>query len=277
MLRIGTAGFSYKDWHGPVYPDPKPAGFDALRFLADFFPCVEMNTSFYGVPKPASVAKWVETVRDHDDFRFTFKLYRGLTHGTEDDQLAPFLEALAPCRDAGRLGAILLQFPFFFRNTQPNRARLGWLAAGLRGWPCAVEVRDNSWLQPAALDFLRRLDLNLCDIDICQTRESVPPGAWTTGPLGYVRLHGRNADAWFDKRATVNEKYNYLYSETELKEWVEHVRRIVAETDSTYVITNNHFGGRAVANGLQLLKHLTGDAPAAPPQLRQAFPELAAR
>jgi uncharacterized protein YecE (DUF72 family) len=275
MIRIGTAGFSYKDWEGPVYPVPKPAGFDPLAYLAEFFGCVEMNVTFYRVPTAKSVAKWVESVADHPDFRFTFKLYRGLTHGDEDESLGPFLEALAPCRDAGRLGAILLQFPYFFRNSEPNRARLAWLAGHLEGWPCAVEVRDRSWLEAPALEFVRRLGLSLCDIDICQTQDSVPPGSWTTGPVGYVRFHGRNRDAWFDKKAPVHEKYNYLYTEAELKQWTAHVREIAAQTDSTYVVTNNHFEGKAVANAFQLTRLLTGTAPVPPHQLQKHFPFLA--
>lgn len=275
MIRVGTAGFSYKDWEGIVYPAPRPKGFDPLAHLAGFFPCVEMNTTFYRVPTAAAVERWVETVSEHPSFRFTFKLYRGLTHGEEDEALAPYLEALEPCRDAGRLGAILLQFPFFFRNTQRSRARLAHLAEGLSGWPCAVEVRDRSWLIEPALDFFRRLELSLCDIDICQAKDSVPPGSWTTGPIGYVRLHGRNAAAWFDKRASVAQKYDYLYSGRELEDWGGFVREIAAETDATYVITNNHFEGKAVANAFQLARMLTGDAPTPPTHLVDRYPELA--
>ena len=275
MIRIGTAGFSYKDWEGPVYPVPKPRGFDPLRYLAGFFPCVEMNVSFYRVPTAANVAKWVETVGGKDDFRFTFKLYRGLTHGTEDETIGPFLEALSPCRDAGRLGAILLQYPFFFRNNRPNRARLAFLAGELAGWPLALEIRDRSWLEPAALDFLRRLNLSLCDIDICQADDSLPPGAWTTGPLGYVRFHGRNREAWFDRKASVAEKYDYLYSREQLEPWAEHVREIAAQTDSTYVVMNNHFAGKAVANAFQLARLLDLETPDAPPQLKETYRELA--
>ncbi|MHC4548010.1 MAG: DUF72 domain-containing protein [Planctomycetota bacterium] len=275
MIRIGTAGFAYKDWEGPVYPAPRPPGFDPLAYLAGFFDCLEMNVTFYRVPTAQNVAKWVETVAGRPDFRFTFKLYRGLTHGEEDESVAPFLEALAPCRAAGRLGAILLQFPFFFRNTQAHRARLARLAGALEGWPCAVEVRDRSWLTEPARDFLRRLELSLCDIDICQTRDSVPPGSWTTGPLGYVRLHGRNREAWFDKQAPVEQKYNYLYSAAQLEEWADLVREIAAQTDSTYVITNNHFGGKAVANAFQLARLLVRKPPAPPPRLQEQFPGLA--
>lgn len=273
MIRIGTAGFSYKDWEGPVYPAPTPRDFDRLAYLAGFFDCIEMNVTFYRVPESKSVARWVESVGT--DFRFTFKVYRGLTHGDEDDQLGPFLEGLAPCRDAGKLGALLLQFPFFFRNTQDNRARLAFLANGLRGWPTAVEVRDRSWLAPPARDFLARLGLGLCAIDICQARDSVPPGPLRAGPLGYVRLHGRNADAWFDRKASVNDKYNYLYSPAELDQWAGWIREIAAETESTYVITNNHFAGKAVANAFQLARMLRGDAPEPPPQLVREYPELA--
>jgi uncharacterized protein YecE (DUF72 family) len=273
-VSIGTAGFAYKDWAGAVYPEPAPRGFDKLRYLAGFFPCIEMNTTFYGVPAGTTVARWVERVADVERFRFTFKLYRGLTHGTEDAAFDPFLRALAPCRDAGRLGAVLLQFPHFFRNTHESRARLAALARPLRGWPCAVEVRDRSWLAPAALDFLRSLDLSLCAIDMPQAADSVPPGAWRTGPLGYVRLHGRNAAAWFDRKASRDEKYDDLYPATELREWTERIREIVAGADSTYVITNNHFGGSAVANAFQLLRMLTGGSAEPPPHLRARFPAL---
>jgi len=277
MIRVGPAGFSYQDWEGIVYPQPRPPGFDPLAFLAGFFPCVEINVSFYRVPAQRTVAKWVETVADHPPFRFAFKLYRGLTHGEEDEALAPFLEALAPCREAGRLGAILLQFPFYFKNTPNHRARLAFLAEKLRGWPCALEIRDRSWLAPAALDFFRKLDLSLCAIDICQTRSAIPPGPRITGPIGYVRLHGRNAEAWFDKRAPVAQKYNYLYSPAELEEWSGYIRAIAARTDSTYVITNNHFGGKAVANAFQLARLLTGSSPLPPGHLRERFPELGGR
>ncbi len=275
MIRIGTAGYAYKDWEGPVFPSPKPKGFDGLRFMAQLFPCIEMNTSFYGIPKPAVVARWAETVSDRPDFRFTFKLYRGLTHGTEDDSLDSFRRALAPCRDTGKLGAVLLQFPYYFRNTQANRARVAWLARGLSGWPCAIEVRDRSWLIPPALDFFRRLELNLCAIDICQTRDAVPPEPLATGPVGYVRLHGRNADAWFDKNAPMVEKYNYLYRGGELDEWAGKIREIMAAAEATYVITNNHFAGKAVVNALQLARKLLGSAsaPAPPLSLRATYPD----
>lgn len=267
MIRIGTAGFSYKDWEGKVYPSPKPKGFDPLAFLAGMFPTIEMNVTFYRVPTAANVEKWLASVAAHRDFRFTFKLYRGLTHDTEDETLPQFLDALEPCREAGKLGAILLQFPFYFRNTAETRARVATLAEGLEGWPCAIEVRDRSWLLPAALQFLHERGLSLCDIDICQTRTSIPPGSWTTGPVGYVRFHGRNRDAWFDSRATVAQKYDYLYSPEELRPWALRVREIADSTEATYVIMNNHFAGKAVANAIHLLRLLGMRAPTPPPNL----------
>ncbi|MEM8883629.1 MAG: DUF72 domain-containing protein [Planctomycetota bacterium] len=271
MIRVGTAGFTYRDWEGRVYPDPKPTGFDPLAYLAGYFRCIEMNVTFYRVPTAENVAGWIDRV--DDDFRFLFKLYRGLTHGTEDEALPAYLDALEPARD--RLGAILLQFPFFFRNTQPNRARLAQLADRLEGWPCALEVRDRSWLAPPALDFVRRLGLSLVDIDLPQAKESVPPGDWTTGPIGYVRLHGRNARAWFDRQAGRDAKYDYLYSDAELDEWVERIGNIAGATDATYVVTNNHFGGQAVANAFELARKLDLQTPAPPEVLQRSFPHLA--
>ena len=103
----------------------------------------------------------------------------------------------------------------------------------------------------------------------------MPPGSWTTGPLGYVRLHGRNAEAWFDRDAHRDRKYDYLYSEKELAPWIQRINEIAERTDSTYVITNNHFGGKAVANAFQLARLLTGASPEPPPQLQQHFPGLA--
>jgi len=274
MIRVGTAGFSYKDWDGRVYPAPKPRDFDPLAYLARYFDCIEMNVTFYRVPTATMVEGWLARVADRPAFRFAFKLYRGLTHGVEDETLPAYLDALTPARDAGRLGAILLQFPFWFRNTQPNRARLAHLAGQLTGWPCALEVRDRSWLIDPALEFLRRNELSIVDIDLPQARESVPPGAWTTGPLGYVRLHGRNAQAWFDKSAHRDQKYDYLYSAPELEEWSGRIRSIAAATDSVYVVTNNHFGGQAVANAFELSRRLGLEPPAPPDILKQSFPHL---
>jgi len=275
MLRIGPAGFAYKDWEGRVYPPDASRDFDRLAYLARWFDCVEMNVTFYRVPTAALVEKWMASVADRPSFRFAFKLYRGLTHGTEDDALPAYLDALAPARDAGRLGAILLQFPFFFRNTQPNRARLAHLAGRLAGWPCAIEVRDKSWLIDPALDFLRRHSLGIVDIDLPQARDSVPPGTWTTGPLGYVRLHGRNAEAWFDKKAGRDQKYDYLYSPAELEEWAGRIRSIAEATDSTYVVTNNHYGGQAVANAFELSRRLGLETARPPDILLESFPHIA--
>jgi len=150
-----------------------------------------------------------------------------------------------------------------------------WLAEGLEGYPCAIEIRHRSWLGRSALDYLHSLGLNVCDIDICQTKTSVPPGTWTTGPLGYVRLHGRNAEAWFDKKAPVHAKYDYLYSQRQVEEWARRVREIAAQTEETYVILNNHFGGKAVVNAFQLARLLDVPAPAPPRRLVERFPVLA--
>jgi len=135
-------------------------------------------------------------------------------------------------------------------------------------------VRNKSWLIEPALDFLRRLDLSIVDIDLPQAKDSVPPGTWTTGPLGYVRLHGRNARAWFDRKAGRDQKYDYLYTPPEIADWCDRIRSIAGSTDSTYVVTNNHFGGQAVANAFELSRGLGVETARPPDVLLDAFPHL---
>lgn len=270
-ISVGVAGWSYPDWRGCFYPRKAGSTPDLGRVVRNF-DCVEINLPFYRTPERGMAEKWLRAA-EREGFTFTSKVPKGLTH---EESLDPalmkevagaLLAGLAPLIEAGKLGAILLQFPFYFRNTEETRGRVATLAERLEGWPCAIEVRDRSWLLPAALEFLRDRRLSLCDIDICQTKTSIPPGSWTTGPLGYVRFHGRNRDAWFDSKATVAQKYDYLYSKEELAPWAERVREIAEGTEATYVIMNNHFAGKAVANAFHLHRLLGLPAPEAPPHL----------
>jgi uncharacterized protein YecE (DUF72 family) len=125
-IRVGTAGWSYPDWKGQVYPRPSPRGFDPLTYLAQYVDAVEINSTFYRIPEVKTTQGWVARVAEHPDFRFTAKLWQGFTHeGTASPQdEAAFRQGIAPLHEAGRLGAVLLQFPYRFHHTPENRSSL---------------------------------------------------------------------------------------------------------------------------------------------------------
>ena len=268
---IGPAGWSYKDWEGKVYPRPAPPGFDPLVYLAQYFPCIEVNSSFYRPPTAAMSESWIR--RTPDRLRFTAKAWERFTHDREpftasDARL--YQEGLAPLLAAGRLDALLLQFPWSFEDGPAARDRIRRAADALRGWaPLVIELRHTSWL--AALDFLRGLELNFCNIDQPKSRTSITGTRIVTGPVAYVRFHGRNAGAWFSKGAGRDQKYDYLYSREELRLWEEAVREMEAE--KLFLILNNHFQGKAIANAFMLMKAL-GMEKVPPPTVRETYEDI---
>lgn len=271
-VRIGPAGWSYKDWNGRVYPGPRPAGFDELAFIADRFHCVELNNTFYRPPPARMTASWVRRTEDRPDFRFTAKLWNRFTHEEPDwgaTEVGTFRDGLAPLTESGRLGALLAQFPWSFQNTEAARDRLRRIAGDFREVPLVIEVRHISWAD--APPFFREIGANFCNVDQPASRTSIQGTDHVTGPVGYVRLHGRNAKAWFTRGAGRDEKYNYLYNAEELKFWADATRRMAKEAEEVYVITNNHFRGQAVVNALQLMLDLTGEASDVPEGLKEHF------
>ncbi len=276
MTRIGPAGWSYKDWSGIVYPAPKPRGFSEPSYLAEYFDTLEINVSFYR-PIPAKTAlTWIERIQKNQNFKFTAKLWRGFTHdrnATEADE-REFKEGLTPLLEAGRLGALLLQFPWSFRNTPENREYIARLAARFAEYPLVLEVRHASWSDPGMLDVFEQLDLGLCNIDQPLFKRSIKPSAVATSSVGYVRLHGRNYQSWFTENRQVHERYDYLYSLKELDPWLDRVKAVEQATKDTYVVTNNHYLGKAVVNALEISSILRGQPVPVPPTLFARYPEL---
>ena len=276
MIRVGTAGWNYKDWEGIVYPKPRPRGFDELAYLARYFDATEINSSYYGAPRPTAAKKWVESVAQNQCFQFTAKLFHSFTHerkpAANDEK--EFKEGIAPIAEAGRLGALLLQFPWSFRQTPENRKYLIDLHQRCREYPLVVEVRHASWAEPGVLELLAELDIGVCNIDQPLFKLSTNPGAEATSGIGYIRLHGRNYRTWFAEKVSVRERYDYLYSIDELEPWVERVKTVAARTKDTYAMSNNHNLGKATVNALELTSILKGKPVPAPPTLIQTYPEL---
>ncbi len=269
-IRIGPAGWSYTDWEGTVYP-PHRSRFDHLAYLSSFFDTIEINSPFYRIPPPTHAKSWVRRVAANPDFKFTTKIYRGFTHDPSQlggDDVKAFRHYLDPLADANRLGAILLQFPWSFKDAPESRERLERLFADFRDYPLALEVRHASFQADEFLRFLDQRGVAWVNVDQPLFHESVKPAATVTGPVGYVRLHGRNYEKWF-AHAESWERYNYLYSKEELAPWVERIRNMAREKE-TYVITNNHFRGQAAVNAAELREEL-GIGGKVPPQLKEVY------
>ena len=177
--------------------------------------------------------------------------------------------------EAGKLGALLLQFPWSFRNTEENREWLRDLTAAFRDYPLVVEVRHLSWNEPDFYAELAARRMGIVNVDQPMFRNSLPPAARATSAIGYIRVHGRNYKDWFRKEAGRDERYDYLYSAKELKPWAERTKALAEEPAVTdvYVVNNNHFAGQAVTNALMLEAEVTGDKVKVPETLLQAYPK----
>ena len=270
-IRIGPAGWSYTDWEGTVYPK-HGSKFDHLAYLSSFFDTIEINSPFYRIPPPTHAKSWVRRVAANRDFRFTTKVFRGFTHeqtGYTPDDVMAFRNYLDPMMDAGRLGAILLQFPWSFKNSEESIERLIALFDAFDAYPKALEVRHSSFQNNDFTRFLDEKNVAWVNVDQPLFNDSVKPSDTATGPLAYARLHGRNYEKWFT-HAESWERYNYLYSKEELDPWVKRIESMARNKDA-YVITNNHFRGQAILNAGDL-KEALGQENKLPPQLKEAYP-----
>jgi uncharacterized protein YecE (DUF72 family) len=300
-IRVGPAGWSYPDWAGYVYPARRSKGFHEATFLAEFFDTIEINTSFYNPIRPEHAAQWIERVAANPRFVFTAKLWQRFTHdnvpanasgradaasaaaashaaalSAEDERLVR--AGFDVLRAAGKLGAVLLQFPFSFHRTRETVAHLTALLKRFGDYPLVVEVRHASWQTPETFALLAEYSAGFCNIDQPIIGKSIEPSAETTSPIGYVRLHGRRYDTWFtdDPEVPSHERYNYLYSTEELAPWAERVEKVAKRSRDVYVVTNNHYQGKGVVNALQLISMLKNSKVKVPEPLRERFPELEA-
>jgi uncharacterized protein YecE (DUF72 family) len=276
-IYIGPAGWAYKDWEGVVYPRKPGAKFDPLEYLARFFNTIEINSSFYRPFTESTAKSWVGRVTAARDFMFTAKLHRVFTHergkATAEDE-KQVREGMDALRGAGKLGALLLQFPWSFKNTDDERVYLAKLLERFRDYPLVLEIRHSSWNNPQIYEWLEQLSVGVCNVDQPLFAKSIKPADLTTSQVGYVRLHGRNYQDWFREKAPRDDRYNYLYSTDELEPWITRIKEIAAKTKESYVITNNHFRGQAVVNALEIKATLAEQMVPAPAPLFQKYPQL---
>jgi uncharacterized protein YecE (DUF72 family) len=275
-IRVGVAGWSYADWEGIVYPATRPPRFDPLTYLVRYFDTIEVNSTFYRPATSRMTGSWARRSRENPDFQFTVKLYKAFTHErspSPTDEKA-VKEGLVPLVEAGKLGAMLLQFPWSFKNDRDSRDYLENLLERFKEYPLVAEVRHASWDRPEFYEYLSDKRVGFCNIDQPRIGRSIGPSQKATGPVGYVRLHGRNYRDWFREDAGRDARYDYLYPEDELDPWLDKISRVAEDSAETYVITNNHFRGKAAVNALQIKAKLGAGKVEAPASLVAAYPVL---
>ena len=286
-LYIGTSGWNYASgrgtWNGVFYPASRPRGFDELRFYAERFNTVEVNSTFYGQPRRNVSLGWVK--RTPDAFEFSVKLYQKFTHPdlTRDktvisaSDVDEFKGGIEPLAAANKLGALLAQFPASFKDSPQARDYLQWLLATFREYPVTLELRHKSWSDDAGalFDLLNEYGAAWTQIDEPKFRFSIRQ-AWLPNVKSffYMRLHGRNADQWW-RHEKSEDRYNYLYSEDELKPFAHAINAARAQVKKLYAYLNNHFAGQAVADAA-VLRHMLDEPVAAPmpAELVERYPML---
>lgn len=276
-IRVGPAGWSYADWRGSVYPEGAGTKFDTLALVAKYFDTAEINSSFYHPPAPETARSWLGRIEHNPNFVFTAKLFRRFTHErgkatAEDERL--YREGIDPLMEAGKLGAVLIQFPWSFKNDIDDRNYLNQLVGKFRDYPLVVELRHESWNKPRVLQTLEDLGVGLCDIDQPLFANSIKPSAEVTSPIGYIRLHGRNYQNWFREEANVVERYDYLYSTDELQPWVDRIKEVSDKAKQTFVVTNNHARGQSLVNAFEILAELEEERVPGPAKLVETYPRL---
>jgi uncharacterized protein YecE (DUF72 family) len=273
-VAVGVAGWSYPDWEGFVYP---PGIKDPLEYVSQFVDVVEINSTFYRPPDARTAASWERRTAHRPEFFFTAKIHQDVTHrGRVDAALvAAFRTGLQPLRDAGRLQHLLAQFKWDFADTPDARAHLERVRDAFAG-PAALtlELRHSSWQGPAALAFLKGLGVSVACLDYPLAHNSFSMRLTGVGDDAYLRLHGRNAKAWFSKGAGRDETYNYLYSPAEVADIAKRGQEIARMSSSLTVIANNHYQGKEMVNALQLKAHFAKAHVAVPAPLRERYPAL---
>jgi uncharacterized protein YecE (DUF72 family) len=287
MILVGTAGFSYPDWKGTVYPpDLKKRKLHELEYLSQFYDLVEINNSFYRHLEPKYAQRWCEYVGGNRAFQFTVKLNRVFTHAPDaketstsaetlsfsDEDVSQMKAGIAPFAEAGRLGAVLAQFPVSFKHTEGNWDYLIDLLKLFREFPLAVELREKSWLEPNALQRLGDEKVAFCNIDQPKLGNSITGTDIVTAPFGYLRLHGRNYKQWFQAKHR-DQRYDYLYTTEEIRKVADVAQRMDRQAEKTFVVANNHYKGQAAVNATEIKSVLQNTKVAVPETLVRAYPQ----
>jgi len=272
--RFGVSGFDYRDWRGPLYPDPMPSDFRPLALLARFLDFVEVNVTFYRIIPPAAAERWVEETPSR--FTFLFKAWQGWTHDRVEpaaEEVEAFRALLEPAAAAGRLEGVLAQFPPGLSGADEAFARLLPLRDAVGEQPLFAEFRHRALWREEVFARLEREGIGFVNVDLPPVGTLPRPSRVNTGPVGMLRLHGRNRAGW-SRSVGRDERYDHRYDRRECAELVETVRELLDRCPRVLVGANNHFRAAAPAAAVMLAAELRGEPVPAPARLRAAFPEL---
>lgn len=260
-ILVGPCGWSYDDWAGTVYPKSLEDK-DRLGFIAETFPTVEVDSTFYRDPAPGIVKGWIAKTKALPFFELSVKAPEDLTHdlmvNADPDACARRVAAWRalvadPLFAAERLGAVLLQLSPAVTHAREMQARLDATLRALQGVPVAVEFRNRTWHTDDAsaikADALAMLDAHKAACVATDGPGFPPIVAPDAATHAYVRFHGRNREAWFKRGASRDERYDWDYTEEELRPWSERVAAMAKEKRLVRVYFNNHVGGQAFRNG----------------------------
>ena len=278
-IAVGTCGYSYKDWVGPVYP----AGTRSIDMLPNYarqFPVVEIDSTYYRVPTAATFDSMAR--RTPDGFRFTAKLPGTVTHVTDagtrtvHPDAALFKKNLAPLRDAGKFACALMQFPNSFRPGDATRGYIAALRDTFGDLPLVAEFRHRDWQTNGTLELLQSLDIGLVSVDEPQFRTLPRPSSDVTSGIAYVRFHGRNYETWWSGDNVT--RYDYLYTVEELGEWADRIVDVATNPNVKEVLSffNNHRRGQAARNAKMFEAMLRARFPSDIVETPPAFEEPAA-
>ncbi|MEZ5403419.1 MAG: DUF72 domain-containing protein [Bryobacteraceae bacterium] len=269
-LRCGPSGWAYKDWEGRVYPRPHPRSFHPIEFLADRFDTIEIAQTFTDMVRPELAKLWVSKVDHNSRFKFTARLNRLFTHerSLDSGEVKRFSEGLKPLTDQGRLGCVLMQFPYSFRYTEENKDFLIRLRRAFHHLPLVAELRHRTWASDEGIGTLIDYHVGYCNLDQPQTVRAAGPSSFLTWRIGYVKLHGRVAGAVHedfgrpeDDVAMEAAGKDYLYTLGELSDWKARIDRVARFSEQTYVVFANHGLGRSVVNAMQMQGLVGAPAP----------------
>ena len=284
-LYIGTSGWSYKDWVGSFYPRSQSTTFDCLGFYSDYFNSVEVNSTYYTYINPRIAESWINKVEQKDDLLFAVKLHQDFTHIKKfsNEKINSVKLILDKLNKAERLGGLLIQFPYSFMLNKENAYHVKNLIDIFSEYDKFIEVRHNSWFIERFFNFLKENKSSLCTIDQPVIGQAVDFNPVVIGENAYVRLHGRNEEAWmhsmnnFGKEQSYeqkSERYNYLYSPAEIIDIGSRIKEMFDKAKKIFIFFNNHPKGDAVANAFELISYLLGKPVQIPQTVLKSFPRL---